>query len=195
MLLIGSMAGVYLWQQTNIKQAPAVITPVKLGTYAGTPVKEYMNETFSFKTTTEWQFIRENSTPPQKYVYYNHIDNITQYEIVVYIDAIPAKPVGFITPVTVQGSKIIPGTTSPRCGQDIKIRNGSVPMIYEEVKFECDLVNSQERFAAGVQRGSYSIPLYDSQGKLRNIGVYFTDHSPNYRPEIFNEFLASFKLR
>ena len=194
-MVIATGLGVYLWQQFSPDPGPQKIEPVKLGAYAGTPQIEYINEQFSFKSVKEWLYIRESSIPPHKYVYYNHINNITQYEITVYVDNIPSQPVGYITPVSVQDSRLVPDLTSPRCGQDIKNGNGYVPMVYQEVSYQCDLVNSQEKIAAGIKRGSYSIPMYDSEGKLKHIGVYFTDHSPGYRPEIFNEILSSLKLR
>lgn len=194
-LVLATGLGVYLWQQFEPASGPQKIEPVKLGAYAGTPQFEYTNEQFSFKSVKEWVFIREASIPPHKYVYYNHINNITQYELTIYIENVPSQPVGYITPVTVQNSKIVPETTSPRCGQDVKVRNGWVPMVYEEVSYQCDLVNSQERIAAGVKPGSYSIPLYASDGRLKNLGFYFNDHSPGYRPEIFNEVLTSLRLK
>lgn len=194
-LVAVSGLGVYVWQQISVDNTIQQVSPVKLGVYNGIPRKEYVNEMFSFSSTTEWTFIREASSPPNRYVFYNHINGITQYELTVYVDNIPSQPVGYITPVIVKDQKIIPGITSQRCGADIKNRNGSVPMNFEDVKYSCDLVNSQQKIGAGVKGGGYAIPLYNSQGKLMHVGLFFTDHSPGYRPEVFNEVLANFKLR
>jgi hypothetical protein len=194
-LVFVSGLGVYIWQQISVDNTIQQVSPVKLGAYNGIPRKEYVNEVFSFSSTTDWLFIREASSPPNKYVYYNHLSNITQFELTIYVNNVPFQPVGYITPVTIKEGKIIPGLTSPKCGQDIKNRNGSIPMVFESVKYDCDLVHSQEKIGAGVQGGSYAIQLYSSTGKLTQVGMYFIDHSPGYKPEIFNEVLTNFKLR
>ena len=196
-LVVGTGVGVYVWQQANMSQTTQSIKPVSLGYYSGVPKKQYSNEHFSFTSEKEWLFIREASIPPHKYVYYNHINNITQYELTIYVNDVPSQqPVNYVTPVSVQEGKIVPSSISKKCNLDEKKRNGYATKKFENVSYICDLQeNSFERIGAGIPGGSYAIPYYSSRGNLNTVGFFFSNHSTNMYPELLNDILTSFKLK
>ena len=202
LLLIAVLAvggGVYIWQQISATPPAPASKPQSLGIYTGVPKKLYSNEIFSFTSSKDWQYSQEASLRPHRYIFYSSTSKgLVDYELRVYLNEFPENnPVNYILPVTVQAGRLMPQPASARCSSlpPVTKSNNFVPKKYQNITFLCDNASSRQVAGAGIEGGSYEIPLYNTQGKLQKIGLFFTDHSAGYRPETFKEIVESFKLK
>lgn len=186
--------GVYVWQQTTAKGGPAAVLSTSKTYYPGTPKKLYTNEKFSFESSKNWQYSRDDSDVTSKFVFYDTKDNIIRYELDVYVGKIPADlQVSYMMPVTVAAGVMSPQRMSQKCYDTFQ----KPPVLIEEfgnVKFNCEKVSSKEVIGAGVVGGSYAIPMYTPSGALKQVAFTFIDHSSTPFEDYFAEILKSFKL-
>ncbi len=196
-LLAVVAVGVYVWQQSSIKETAVENQKKVTETYYGNPKHQYDSGKFYFESSYEWQFSRPASQLPNKYVYYSSHNGLIQYELDIYMDkTIGNLPVKYIIPVTIPHGKIVSQEVSPRCKfkGDGKPTQAVYPQQYAGVKFFCDVIGSEEFVAAGVVGGSYDLPLYDSKGSLSYVGISLKDQSDRNYTDVLKQIVDSFKL-
>lgn len=194
-VLVSVGGGVYIWQQISGETDTPQTKQVSLGYYAGVPKKQYSNEVFSFTSGKEWLFIREASNSQGKFVFYNHLNGITKYELKVFVNSVSEmeKPVNFIQPINVKNGSLEPDSMSPKC--EPPSTKNPPKRSFMGVSYLCRDESSSEVIGAGIAGGSYEIPLYNSQGTLQKVSLFFTDHNQSFQPEIFQEIIREFRLK
>ena len=197
LIVIIVAAAVYLWQQSIVKQTPQQSQSTSLGAYIGNPKKTISNEVFSFESAKNWQVSQENSSFPNRYVFFSQKNGLIDYELTITFDNfLQSKPTNYIAAVSLEQNRLKVLGISPRC-TDVIPKVGVITRAanFKGAKFICDAQGSKELYMASLVGGSYSITMKNVRGKPVIVNLMFEDHSPGHYPDAFIEVLEGFKLK
>lgn len=201
LLLMGSVGfGVYIWQQVSNSKPVEKTQVAVLGENFSDLKRPVESEKFKFLSSRNWQLSRDLSHVPNKFVYSSQQNGIVEYELTVYFTKVPPKTaVDYIYPVSVKNGKFELRTSSSKCDvglpKNIVDTTDTIPKDYDGVQFVCDISGVQEIYAIGISGGSYDVPMYNSKGQLLTVGLFFTNHTSQYKPEVFSEIIKNFSLK
>ena len=196
--LVFVAAGVFLWQQSKVKDDVAVSATKAVSYYNANIRKTYNNEVFRFESGDDWQFSAADSSLGNHYVYYVSKEGLVTYQFDVYLNGgMQREAVTQMLATKVIGGKIVVQATSPRCDTPERrkeAKTSTIPMTFNEVSYICHVTNSKAIAATGLMGGSYDIPMYTSRGALRTVNLKFTDHTGKYYTDEFKKIVESFIL-
>lgn len=165
--------------------------------YMGESREIVQSDHFSFTSTAHWEFVRNDSTIPTKYVYKSTNNGIVKHELTVYLNEVPSDlKVTYILPVSSpDGLQLIPGELSPKCSVPKGASQNPVRQIYKGISYICIPDRLEMIVGAGQTDNGYKIILTDRDDNSSTIGFFYRDLTATPTIETFTELVRSFKLK
>ena len=193
-LIIGFVVYDSLRSKPNVAQvAPATST---LGSQTE---RQVFNEPeFRFTADTTWEKLPPVDDSYNAYRYQSSSDGLARRQLTIYVNNLPKKyAVPYVLPVEVNGNKITPLATSPKCSeiQPVKSNRNDVELSWAGVEFLCDPDGTAPEVATSHNKMGYNLRITGESGATNTYFFVFRDSQSSPNLQTFGELLRTFEAK